>query len=307
MRAVFWKELADQFSSRRFLILFLLIALAGLWAAYVAGQSLRAEVEKFPTEFVFLRLFTTQSSILPPFFSFLSFFGPLVGVVLGFDAINSERSRGTLSRVLAQPVYRDAVINGKFLAGLTTIAVMLLSLFLLISGFGLVMLGFPPSSQEIGRLLLFLLVAVVYVGFWLAVSTLFSVLFPRAVLSALASIGLWLFFSFFILMIAGSIADFAVKELVTVEDVIRRVQVEEMLLRFSPATLFSEATVVLLTPMVRVLSGLVLQDVSGLMPTPLSLTQSLILVWPHLVGLIALTAICFAISYARFMREEIRA
>lgn len=91
------------------------------------------------------------------------------------------------------------------------------------------------------------------------------------------------------------------------EDVVRRVQVEEMLLRFSPATLFSEATVVLLTPMVRVLSGLVLQDVSALMPTPLSLTQSLILVWPHLVGLIALTAICFAISYARFMREEIRA
>jgi ABC-2 type transport system permease protein len=45
----------------------------------------------------------------------------------------------------------------------------------------------------------------------------------------------------------------------------------------------------------------------GMAPTPLPLVQSLLLVWPQLTSLIALTALCFAGSYIIFMREEIRA
>ncbi len=40
---------------------------------------------------------------------------------------------------------------------------------------------------------------------------------------------------------------------------------------------------------------------------PLPLGQSFLIVWPQLVGLIALTSICFAASYIIFMRREIRA
>lgn len=40
---------------------------------------------------------------------------------------------------------------------------------------------------------------------------------------------------------------------------------------------------------------------------PLPLGQSFLIVWPQLVGLIALTSICFAVSYIIFMRREIRA
>jgi len=43
------------------------------------------------------------------------------------------------------------------------------------------------------------------------------------------------------------------------------------------------------------------------MVTPLPFNQSLLLVWPQVVGIIALAAICFAVSYIKFMREEIRA
>jgi ABC-2 type transport system permease protein len=39
---------------------------------------------------------------------------------------------------------------------------------------------------------------------------------------------------------------------------------------------------------------------------PLSLDQSLLIVWPQLTVLIALTAICFAVCYIVFMRQEIR-
>jgi len=40
--------------------------------------------------------------------------------------------------------------------------------------------------------------------------------------------------------------------------------------------------------------------------SPLPFSQSLLLIWPQLVSIIALAAICFAVSYMRFMREEIR-
>lgn len=312
MSAVFWKELADHFGSRRFIILFALIALAGVFAAYVAASTIRASVEEAPTEFVFLLLFTVSGGALPAFLSFLGFFAPLVGLVLGFDAINSEHARGTMSRLLSQPLYRDSVINGKFLAGLTTVTVMLVCLFLLIVGLGIRMLGFAPSIQEIGRLALFLLASVFYVGFWLALSMLFSVLFRRTVVSALGAFALWIFLSFFMIMVAGSIADFAVPEQVTVEQVLRYSEIEQTVLRLSPVTLFSEAAEVLLTPTIpmRVLGPLLFTDpgsLVGLLLTPLSLLQSLMMVAPHLITLFALTAICFAISYARFMREEIRA
>jgi ABC-2 type transport system permease protein len=39
---------------------------------------------------------------------------------------------------------------------------------------------------------------------------------------------------------------------------------------------------------------------------PLPLGQSIIVVFPHLTALVALTLICFAISYAVFMIQEIR-
>ncbi len=42
-------------------------------------------------------------------------------------------------------------------------------------------------------------------------------------------------------------------------------------------------------------------------PSLLSLDQSFILVWPQVVGLVALTVACFAVAYVMFMRQEVRA
>ena len=41
LMAVFWKELADDFTSRRFLIIFPLVFMASVSAAYVAAQGLK--------------------------------------------------------------------------------------------------------------------------------------------------------------------------------------------------------------------------------------------------------------------------
>ena len=60
------------------------------------------------------RLFTVSDGTLPSFVLFINFLGPLLGIALGFDAVNSEQNKGTLSRMLSQPIHRDCIINAKF-------------------------------------------------------------------------------------------------------------------------------------------------------------------------------------------------
>ncbi len=311
LTAVFWKELADNFSSKRFIILFLLIYLAGIATIYVAAQNIRSGVTE-TTEFVFLRLFIVSGENLPfsfPFF--LSLFIPIVGIALGFDSINSERVSGNLSRVLSQPVYRDSVVNGKFLAGIFTLAALIVSIVVVVGGLGLRMIGVPPGAEELLRLFAFIFLSIVYGAFWMALAILFSILFKRTATSALASIALWIFLFFFLSMIAKYIADAIVPidQNSTIELLTKNDSIFRMISRISPGTLYGETVQVLLMPELgNPSSTLVLISIytAGLSLGSLSLDQSLTIVWPQFVSLIALTALCFAISYIKFMREEIR-
>lgn len=307
--AIWRKELSDHFGSRRFAILFTIICLAGASAVYVASQSIRSALSGANAPpFVFLLLFTVSSETLPPFITFIGFLGPLVGLALAFDSINGERNRGTLSRLLAQPIYRDSVINGKFLAGLTTVAVMLVSIVLVVSGLGVWLLGVVPTPEEVVRLAAFLVVCIIYVGFWMALATLFSLLLRQTATSALAGVAAWIFFTFFITMITNTLASaLIVVDAMDANSVLDAMQTQQMLARLSPNTLFQEATTAILLPNVRTLGPILLTETIGMLPNPLPVTESLLLVWPQVVSLLALTAICFAIAYAKFLTEEIRA
>jgi ABC-2 type transport system permease protein len=137
---------------------------------------------------------------------------------------------------------------------------------------------------------------------------MFSVLFRQPATAALAGIAAWIFFTFFVTMIADAIAS----ALVTLDmffDPNALLQLENLrlnLARLSPSTLFQEATVALLMPKVRTLGPLLVRDLIGMLPNPLPLSASLVIVWPQIAGLLAVTAFCFAIAYIRFMTQEIR-
>jgi ABC-2 type transport system permease protein len=305
---IYWKELADYLGSKKFIILFLIVALTAGSIIYVLSQNISNDVNQFTGENLFLKLFTLSGGTLPSFIFFVSFFGPLIGIIFGFDAINSERTSGTMSTILSQPIYRDALINGKFLAGLTTIAVMLMSIIVIIFGLELIVFGIIPSIQELARIGLFFLLSVVYIGFWMGLGILFSIIFKQTATSALVSIMVWIFFSFFILMVANVVADQVapVNQDATIAVITKNEEVRSMIMRTSPLILFQESTTAILNPAVRffgISSALRSQEV---IPSPLSISQSLLVVWPQFVTLIALILICFAISYVVFMRQEIR-
>lgn len=92
MAALYRKELAHHLNSKRFFLIFgLLLAVS---TANLAGavSNLSSEVSQ-SSQFVFLKLFTTGSGSSYFFATFIAFLGPLAGITLGFDAVNSERRR----------------------------------------------------------------------------------------------------------------------------------------------------------------------------------------------------------------------
>ncbi|MBI4348378.1 MAG: ABC transporter permease [Elusimicrobia bacterium] len=309
--AMYRKEVADQIGGRRFAILFVLILLAALSSVYTASGEIRdalADVGSDAPANTFLLLVTVAQDPLPPFYQFLAFLGPLVGIALAFDAVNSEQERGTLARLLAQPIHRDSVINGKFLARLTTVAIMLASITVLVGAIGIYRLGIVPTGEELVRLAVFLVVATLFVGFWVALALALSVFFRQPATAALAGIAAWLFSTFFLGLIVDTAAN-AILNAGGIADIQSYVQLQDtrlMLARISPNTLFSESTLALLLPRVRSLGFVLPEQTIGMIPNPLELGESLVLIWPHVVGLLALTTACFAAAYVRFMRAEIR-
>ncbi|MCA0303396.1 MAG: ABC transporter permease [Proteobacteria bacterium] len=305
---VFMKELSDHLGSPRMLVLTLFVIVFGALPVGFALQDLRTVVVSDP--YLFLRIFTVSPERVGLSFTVaLNFVIPLMAIGLGFDSVNSEFNRRTLSRVLSQPIYRDALLLGKFLGGLATLAVALVALWLIVVGSGLLLLGLPPRGVEVARGIAFLVVAIAYGGVWLAVSMLFSVLFRSTATSALCALGLWLFFFILWPMIASALTLALAPSQITGVD--QYVAVQEMglaLLRLSPGTLFTEAVVGLLNPETRTLGFVLPMQMRGAIPeAPLPFDQSLLLIWPQVTGLIAGMIVLFAAAYVVFQREEVRA
>lgn len=305
--ALYRKELADHLNSKRCFLIFLLLLVTASASLGGAVSTLSDSTES--TEFLFLALFTTGSSSIYSFATFMAFLGPLVGITLGFDAVGSERSQGTLNRLAAQPIYRDSIINAKFLAGATVISLMVAALGLFLCGAGLLAIGVPPGAEEVLRILAFLALSAVYISFWLALSIIFSVVCRHGATAALAGISIWLFLSLFMSLVACGIANalYPLEGIEGFNNILSNYELTLALNRISPYYLFSEAATTILNPGVRSIGVVTAASYSGAVSSSLSFGQSLLLIWPHLVVMAALVIAGFAIAYINFMRQEIRA
>ncbi|MBI2781531.1 MAG: ABC transporter permease [Chloroflexi bacterium] len=302
------KEFTDHLLSARLYVLLIVLGIAALIPLYFAADQIRsvaASASITPAIFLFLfRLAPEGVPILRVDF-WISIAAPLLGVAFAFDAINGERHEGTLPRLLSQPIHRDDVINGKFVAGLAIISTVLVGVVLLIAAFGLFRLGIAPAASEIARVVLWLLVTILYVAFWLAFGLLLSVVIRRAATSALVAFGTWLFVAvpFFGPFLIGFVAS-----VIAPDDPNAR----HFIGQFLPSTLYGDITNVILNPTVQTTSRTITQSqylqAQNFFPdSSLSVIQSLVLIWPAVVTLFALTIGCFALAYVRFMRQEVRA
>jgi ABC-2 type transport system permease protein len=290
--------------------------MVGVIIASMVGMGIQEESKGMakPT-LLFLWLFTSTGKLFS-FVQFIGFFGPLIGIFLGFDSINRERVSRTLSKLASQPIYRDSIINAKFLAGVATITIVLVGIVLIISGLGIRLIGVVPGSEEVLRLLIYVITSVLYISFWLGISILFSVVFRSTATSALASLAIWIFFSFFVGLGAGFMAD-AVAPIsqsgtnVDSNVLMKHEEVQRTVSLLSPMNLYNDATTTILDPTRKTTRGVVfvgpLERLSlSRFQNPLPLLQSLMIVAPYLISIVAITFLCFGVCYLVFMRQEIR-
>ena len=312
------KEFADHLWSARFVVLIIVLGLAALIPMYFAADTIRAAASQVTGQSsIFLFLFTLGPTVgdtgvqLPAAWEFIAIVGPLLGIAFAFDAVNGERANGTLPRLLSQPIYRDDVINGKFAAGLAVIGLVLTFIVGVIAAFGIIRLGIVPSAEELLRITFWLVVTFLYVALWLAFGLLLSVVIRRAATSALVAFGTWLLFTFFGGLITQLIGGFLAPVTGSIDQQAQNLSLQQTITRLLPDTLYREASLAILNPQVSAVSNPATlggyQQAAQRIPSLQSFEQSLLLVWPHMVTMIALAVLCFAIAYIRFMRQEVRA
>jgi ABC-2 type transport system permease protein len=319
-RIIAAKEFGDHVSSWRFLGLTILLGLVGAAAVFSTGGVIKSFAQQAQgTHSLFLILFAPPSSLqtlnqVPAFTVLIPFLLPLLGIAFGFDAINGERSEATLPRLLAQPIYRDDVINGKFVAGLASIGLVLGVVMLLIGAVGVIELGILPSAEDVLRLIAWWILSLFFIGFWLAFALLCSVLVRRAATSAIIALSVWLVLSLFFTLVVSLAANFlspvAPDSSASSPDRVANASMTLNISRLSPNQLYQEATGAILNPTIRTTSPAALvtesqadQAVASVLP----LDQSLLVIWPQLVGIIAATMVTFGAAYVAFMRQEVRA
>jgi len=309
------KELADHLGSKRYIILFALILILSTLSAYQG-----AEYIKNNPQAGFMAIFSGAQFGFS-FTSLMVFFGPIIGLSLGFDAINKERTSGSLSVLLSQPIYRDSVINGKFLAGISALSLLTVTTVGIMCGIAMPILGFGPDLEDVSRIILFTLLTILYLAFWLALGLLYSTVTKKTSTSILMSVATWLFFSIVIAIIAALAANLLIP--ITVprdasgrnitrilqspefrELLQRRFSIQMNIQRVSPAYLYNEAAVSILGVSQ---GGLGFIRPRGGSPfRSLGLIERLTASWPQITAIAVGLVICFAASYILFLRLEIR-
>jgi ABC-2 type transport system permease protein len=315
-RVIAAKEFGDHLLSARFVVLLVILGLAGTIPLYFAADQIRSlapQATGVPA--IFLALFTVGSTdigILRVDF-FVGLVAPLLGLAFTFDAVNGERADGTLPRLLAQPIHRDDVINGKFAAGMAIIGLVLISVVGFIAAFGMLRLGIVPHGEEVIRLFAWVVTTFLYVAVWLAFGLLLSVVIRRAATAALVGFGTWFLIAVLGELITTLLTGLITPAAATFDAVVGAAKLQQLVSRLMPSQLYFEITKVILDPKVNA-RDVILPSTIGQyeqaqqqVSTVLGLGQSLLLVWPQIVVMIALAVVCFVGAYVSFMRQEVRA
>lgn len=115
--------------------------------------------------------------------------GMVLSITVGFDLITREREEGSLKSLLSHPVYRDSVINGKFLAVVGVLVASIGSVFLITLA---VMLFYSvvPSGDDLVRIFVYFLMALLYCGVFFALAMMASALAKSSAMSIMIVLGI---------------------------------------------------------------------------------------------------------------------
>ncbi|QGA80648.1 ABC transporter permease [Candidatus Nanohalobium constans] len=170
------KEVSDSFSSKKFLGMVVLFTLFSMGAVFMGFKDYQMKMDQFQSGG-----WVPEKPTLLDIFNFMMGFNmPIaaggLAIAFSYAAISDERSEGTIELLLSYPVYRDEIINGKFIARIFSLGFALLLAFLASSGLTIYLTDTLPTMNQVIRLSFVWIGTIVYMGFFTALGTLFSTL-----------------------------------------------------------------------------------------------------------------------------------
>jgi len=291
------REFSETVRSKRFMILIIifgLVMIIPMVTIYVQVIQMMPDMPGVPMPIGFLGMMGFMLS------GTLSTFAPVMGVALGCDTISGEREKGTLKIILAQPVFRDTVINGKFLAATSAVSLAVLITSLATVGTSTIVIGVTPTAEEALRIALFLPFTVLFTMTYYGIAAFLSTILKKTSQSVILSVTMWAVFTFVIPVIASFIA-------ITIAPP-----------AFGPGQQGAEYNIAGYLAVIETISSItpnyhfskIGQYLLGLYATSAqqeaSITSSLMHAGPNILVLVIVTALVFIASYIVFTRQEVR-
>jgi hypothetical protein len=125
----------------------------------------------------------------------VAYAGSLLALLLVFDSVSGERERGTLAVMLAGPTPRDTIIGAKIAAGMLTLAVPLLLMWVIAVFWVLVPGRVHLSPDDLARIAVIAALSLLYVAWFSAFGTAVSCWVHRSATSLGICLLAWVFFA----------------------------------------------------------------------------------------------------------------
>jgi ABC-2 type transport system permease protein len=113
----------------------------------------------------------------------------VLSITVGFDLITREREDGSLRSLLSHPVYRDSIINGKFLAVVGVLVTAIGMVFLLMLA-TMLFYSVVPSGDDLPRIFVYFLMALLYCGVFFAFAMMASSIAKNSAMSIMIVLGI---------------------------------------------------------------------------------------------------------------------
>lgn len=312
------KEFADSIWSPRFYVILGIFVTALLVNGYQAGLNMSEMSNRGGNSFVSI------SPLMMGFMGFasqMSMLGPLIAVVLGFDAVVKERKSGSLNVLLTHPVYRDQVITGKLIGIMATLGFVVVIAVGASAGAMLGVSGITIPTEVIGRIIVFTMLAFLFMLSYLSLSVAASTFTRESSDSLVYSIAIWLVLSLLLGMIAYTAAgiitgqqkmfEVSSDDPSSMEKMKNRDKIAQDIMSLSPSTHFTELITGPSHAGVQVVTfnegepAKKPSEMRGLFDTGFTLGYWVKQNWVNLVVLIAVPVILLLISYMAFMKQDI--
>ncbi len=323
------KEFADLATGWRYLVVLAMFLGLALLGTYGGIESYQRDLTRYTEDLIAME--TADSGperMMPPvaplvesiyssMFRTVVSYGGILALALGFDLVSKEKESRSLKTLLARPVYRDEIINGKALGGIALLALVVGSMLALSTAYlvvgsmlalstaYLLVCSIVPSPDELWMILTYAGVTLLFLVTFFSVALALSALCRESGNALLLALVVFIVLTYLIPAVTADIGTAFMSERpdpaayggdTASEDY------QTAITAYLEQMKMVESAVNLLSPQMAI-SALI----QGIHNSPgTTLEDTLGEIWSSVAALTIYPVVVFAVAYTRFMRMDIR-